>query len=205
LGRPLGGDFYDRPVLEVARSLIGCLLVCRGVGGVIVETEAYRGDDPACHGHGGMTPRNRALFGPGGHAYVYRSYGIHNCFNVVAEREGTAAAALVRALSPAVGLDEMRRRRGREDALELCSGPGKLGQALGIGLDDDGRGLDQPPLTIHPPAADWRNVDVVAGPRIGITKAVDLPWRFCAAGDPHVSRPHPWARRARRPGGGVRA
>jgi DNA-3-methyladenine glycosylase len=189
----------------VARELIGCVLVCRGVGGVIVEAEAYRGDEPACHGYGGMTERNRSLFGPPGHAYVYRSYGIHTCMNVVTGSEGDAAAALIRALAPTMGLEEMHARRRREDSLELCSGPGKLGQALGLRLDDDGAPLAGPDLAVYAPARGWRDVEVVAGPRIGISKAVELPWRFCAAGDPNVSAPRPWSRRAARPRAALRA
>lgn len=182
--------FFERSVHVVARELIGCRLFYEGRGGVVVETESYERDDPACHAYVGLTKRTEVLFGPPGRAYVYLSYGIHSLFNVVAEPEGEAAAVLVRALEPTVGLEEMRRRRGvgRDD--QLCSGPGKLTEALGIGLADNGADLGRDPFMLMPPAEDWR-AEIVAGPRIGITKAVERPWRFCAAGSPHVSRPIP--------------
>ncbi|HWB68597.1 MAG TPA: DNA-3-methyladenine glycosylase [Solirubrobacterales bacterium] len=187
-GERLGTTFFDRSVHRVARELIGCRLFYEGRGGVIVETESYERDDPACHAYVGLTDRTEALFGPPGRAYVYLSYGIHSLLNFVAEPEGDAAAVLVRALEPTEGLDSMRERRpGRPDG-ELCSGPGKLTEALGIGLRDNAADLTREPFTLLGPAPDWSS-RVLTGPRIGITKAVDRPWRFCAAGNPHVSRP----------------
>jgi DNA-3-methyladenine glycosylase len=181
--------FYDRPVLDVAQDLVGCTLRCGETAGVIVETEAYDATDPACHAFGGLTTRNEVLFGPPGRAYVYLSYGIHSLLNAVAEPEGSAAAVLIRALEPVEGIGLMRERRGRDD--ELCSGPGKLTEALGVGLDLNGAELAAPPFEITAPEGDWTGVEVVAGPRIGITKAVELPWRYCAAGNRHVSRQPP--------------
>ena len=186
---PLTAAFFDRSVHEVAPELIGCSLRFRGIGGVIVEVEAYERDDPACHAHGGLTKRNAPLFGPAGHAYVYLSYGIHSCLNFVCEPEGSAAAVLIRALEPRWGLDEMRRRRGRPELGALCSGPGKLTEALGIGLEWDAAPLDEPPFALAAPDGAWRRAEVVAGPRIGIRKAVELPWRYCAAESGFVSRP----------------
>jgi len=170
--------------------LIGCQLFYDGRGGVIVETESYERDDPACHAYVGLTARNEVLFGPPGRAYVYLSYGIHSLLNAVAEREGEAAAVLIRALEPTAGLEEMRRRRGVDRDEELCSGPGKLTEALGIGLGENGAELDRDPFLLLPREPGWRG-EIVTGPRIGITKAVDRPWRFCAAGNRHVSRPIP--------------
>jgi DNA-3-methyladenine glycosylase len=192
----LGTEFFDRSVHEVARELIGCELLVDRVGGVIVETESYERDDPACHAYVGLTPRTATLFGPPGRAYVYLSYGIHSMLNTVCESEGTAAAVLVRALQPTRGIEAMRRRRGRAELRELCSGPGKLTVALGIGLDLNARSLAEPPFEVHAPAAEWRGVAVATGPRIGITKATELPWRFCAAGSGFLSRPLPAAARA---------
>jgi DNA-3-methyladenine glycosylase len=186
-GAPLTPEFFDRSVHEVARELIGCRLAVGPAAGVIVETEAYDAGDPACHAFGGRTPRNEVLFGPPGRAYVYLSYGIHSLLNAVAEPMGSAAAVLIRALEPTEGLELMRERRGRDD--ELCSGPGKLTEALGVGLDLNGASLSEPPFELTAPAADWAGVEVMTGPRIGITKAVELPWRYCAAGNSHVSRP----------------
>lgn len=186
---PLGRDFYDRSVHDVARDLIGCTLLHEGCGGVIVETESYEADDPACHAYVGLTDRTRVLFGPPGYAYVYLSYGIHSLLNAVAEPEGEAAAVLIRALEPTHGLERMRERRGNKADLDLCSGPGKLTEALGIGLGDNEADLCAEPFLLTSPAGE--PPQVVTGPRIGITKAVDLPWRFCAANSPYVSRPRP--------------
>jgi DNA-3-methyladenine glycosylase len=191
---PLGHEFYARSVHEVARDLIGCTLMVGDAGGVIVETESYERDDPACHAYVGRTSRTETLFGPPGRAYVYLSYGIHSLLNAVAEPEGTAAAVLIRALEPTAGLEAMRLRRGGRPDRHLCSGPGRLTEALGVGLDLNGADLTVPPFGVLPREGGWRDVEIAAGPRIGITKAVDLPWRFCAAGNPYVSRP--WPRRA---------
>lgn len=180
--------FFDRSVHLVARELIGCRLFYEGCGGVIVEAESYERNDPACHAYVGLTARTEVLFGPPGRAYVYLSYGIHSLLNAVAEPEGEAAAVLIRALEPTDRIDEMRRRRGVDADEQLCSGPGKLTEALGIGLEENGADLAQEPFLLLPPADDW-DVEVVTGPRIGITKAVDRPWRFCAAGSRHVSQP----------------
>jgi DNA-3-methyladenine glycosylase len=193
---PLPADFYARPVLEVAPELIGCTLQHGRTSGVIVETEAYHQSEPACHAFAGLTPRTKTLFGPPGRAYVYRSYGVHALLNAVCEPEGIGAAVLIRALQPVTGIARMRARRGPlangppRDA-ELCSGPGKLAQALGIGLDDDGRSLSRGPLRILARAGAWRDPVIVEGERVGITRAVELRWRFCAGGNGHVSRPRP--------------
>ena len=182
----LGRAFFARSVHEVAPDLIGSTLLVDGVGGAIVEVEAYDGEDPASHGFRGPTQRNRAMFGPPGHAYVYRSYGIHWCLNLVCEDEGRAAAVLIRALHPVQGLDVMRARRGAEDSRLLCSGPGKLCQALGVNGSHDGLPLDRPPFELY----SWRtSADVVRGARVGITAAADRPWRYGLAGSPFVSRP----------------
>jgi DNA-3-methyladenine glycosylase len=181
--------FFDRSVHDVARELIGCTLLYEGCGGVIVETESYEADDPACHAYVGLTDRTRVIFGPPGYAYVYLSYGIHRLLNAVAEPEGEAAAVLIRALEPTHGLERMRERRGGKADLDLCSGPGKLTEALGVGLEDNETDLCAEPFLLTPPAGE--PPPVVTGPRIGITKAVELPWRFCAAGSPYVSRPRP--------------
>jgi DNA-3-methyladenine glycosylase len=188
----LPASFFDRSVHIVARELIGCRLFYRGCGGTIVETESYERDDPACHAFVGLTARTEVLFGPPGRAYVYLSYGIHSLLNAVAEPEGEAAAVLVRALEPSEGLDEMRTRRGVRSDRDLCSGPGKLTEALGIDLAQNGADLSRDPFLLLPPEAGQRP-EIVTGPRIGITKAVERPWRFCAAGNPHVSRPWPKA------------
>jgi DNA-3-methyladenine glycosylase len=182
----IGRDFFARSVHEVAPALIGTTVLCDGVGGVIVEVEAYDHEDPAAHGYAGKTPRNASMFGPPGHAYVYRSYGIHWCVNFVCEGEGVAAAVLIRALEPTHGVDAMRERRGRSEERELCSGPGKLCQALGISVAHDGRALDEPPFELHERP---RVPGISRGPRIGITKAADLPWRYAIAGSPYLSRP----------------
>jgi DNA-3-methyladenine glycosylase len=184
----LGVDFFDRSVHVVARELIGCRLFHGGIGGMIVETESYERDDPACHAYVGLTPRTETLFGPPGRAYVYLSYGIHSLLNAVAEPEGEAAAALIRALQPTAGLEEMRARRGARPDHDLCSGPGKLTEALGIGLDANGADLASDPFLLLPPEDGWTG-EVATGPRIGIAKAVERPWRFCLAGSPFVSRP----------------
>jgi DNA-3-methyladenine glycosylase len=183
--------FYDRPVLEVARELIGCIVTHGQCSGLIVETEAYHDSEPACHAFTGLTPRTATLFGPPGLAYVYRSYGVHALLNAVCEPAGVGAAVLVRALEPLTGIDVMASRRGvaveRERA--LCSGPGKLSQALGIGLALNGGDLLRGPVTISAPVAGWEAPAISVGRRIGITKAVELPWRFCAAGSRYLSAP----------------
>jgi len=188
--RRLDTAFFERSVHLVARELIGCRLFCAGCGGTIVETESYERDDPACHAYGGPTKRNAPLFGPSGRAYVYLSYGIHSLFNVVAEPEGNAAAVLIRALEPTADLDAMQARRGQRPEIDLCSGPGKLTEALGIGLDSDGANLSADPFLLLPPEPEWCG-KVVTSPRVGITKAVELPWRFSLAGNSYVSRPRP--------------
>lgn len=190
-GRPLPVEFYARPVLDVARDLLGCVVERGGVGGVIVETEAYHEAEPACHAYVGRTARTQTLFGAPGTAYVYRSYGIHAMLNVVCEPEGTAAAVLVRALEPLTGLSLMRERRARLDERELCSGPGKLAQALAIPLADDGSDLARGPIRVYARSAERAAQPVALGVRVGITKAADLPWRFALAGHPDVSRPRP--------------
>ena len=195
---PRDPAFYARSVHEVARELVGCTLRFGAAAGRIVETESYHEEEPACHGFGGMTARTEVLFGPPGRAYVYRSYGIHALINAVAEGEGIGAAALIRALEPLEGIDGMRARRGLDRAEDLCSGPGKLTQALGIGLGHNGVSLVEGPITVEPPAPGARAVELVVGERIGITRAVDLPWRFCDASSRSVSRPRPAAMRRRR-------
>jgi DNA-3-methyladenine glycosylase len=184
-------ELYARPVLEVARDLIGCVVRHGPCAGVIVETEAYHDSEPACHAFAGLTPRTATLFGPPGRAYVYRSYGIHFLLNAVSEPEGVGAAALIRALEPVDGIDLMRERRGLERLRDLCSGPGKLTQALGIGLERNGGDLERGPVTIEAPPASWPGATISATRRIGITKAVELPWRFCVVGNVNVSRPWP--------------
>jgi DNA-3-methyladenine glycosylase len=211
----LGSEFYDRPVVEVAEALIGCTVSFAAhsrspIGGVIVETEAYHESEPACHAFVGLTPRTKTLFGAPGRAYVYRSYGIHALLNAVCEPEGVGAAVLIRALQPLEGLEEMRMRRaaigarastdrGSSDLhatgrsisdTELCSGPGKLTQALGIELSENGGDLRTGSVKISAPAEGWQE-PILAGRRVGITKAVELPWRFCVAGNRHVSSPRP--------------
>jgi DNA-3-methyladenine glycosylase len=181
--------FYARPVLEVAPDLIGCVLSHDSTSGVIVETEAYHYSEPAAHSYAGLTPRTQIMFGPPGFAYVYRSYGIHACMNAVCEPEGVGAAVLIRALEPLSGIEEMRARR-RLDRLEsLCSGPGKLTQALAIELAHNGVDLTAGPIVISERPAAWNGVSVSVDRRIGITKAVELPWRFTASGSRYVSRP----------------
>ena len=170
---------------EVAPELIGAVLLVDRVGGVIVEVEAYDQDDPAAHGYRGRTERNASMFGPAGHAYVYRSYGIHWCLNLVCAPKGRAEAALVRALEPTAGLDAMRARRGVAEPRLLCSGPGRLCQALGVTREHDGLAIDEPPFELH---AALEPVEVVAGVRIGITRAADRPWRYGLAGSRFLSR-----------------
>ena len=183
--------FYERGVVAVAQDLVGCVLRHGETAGVIVETEAYHESEPACHAFVGLTPRTQVLFGAPGTAYVYRSYGIHALVNAVCEPEGTGAAVLIRALEPIAALDTMRDRRGLHAVDQLCSGPGKLTQALGIELEHNGTDLVAGPLRIGPRPPGWEDVEVVAGTRIGITKAAELPWRFCAVGSDSVSRPWP--------------
>jgi DNA-3-methyladenine glycosylase len=185
----LDAAFYDRGVVEVARDLLGCVVRHGDCAGRIVETEAYHHSEPACHAYVGLTPRTRVLFGPPGRAYVYRSYGIHALLNAVCEPEGEGAAVLIRALEPTEGIDLMRERRGVEPVRDLCSGPGKLTQALGIGLDLNDTPLDGP-ISIYRRA--WREPKPSAAcERIGITRAVELPWRFCEVGSRYLSRPIP--------------
>jgi DNA-3-methyladenine glycosylase len=187
----LDEHFYARPVVPVARDLIGCLVEHDGCSGVIVETEAYHFSEPACHAYVGLTARTATLYGTPGTAYVYRSYGIHAMLNAVCEPEEIGAAVLIRALEPRGGLEAMRRRRGLQRATQLCSGPGKLTEALGISLALNGTSLAEGPIVVRARGRGWRRPRIVTGPRIGITRAVDLPWRFCALGTPHVSRPWP--------------
>jgi DNA-3-methyladenine glycosylase len=181
----LGRDFFARSVHEVAPDLVGCVLLVDGVGGAIVEVEAYDGEDPASHSYAGRTKRNRSMFGPPGHAYVYRSYGVHWCLNLVCDAAGRAEAALVRALEPTHGLETMRARRALDDERLLCSGPGRLCQALGVTGEHDGLPLDEPPFRVLPAA---KEAEVVRGPRVGITRAADLPWRYGLAGSRFLSR-----------------
>jgi DNA-3-methyladenine glycosylase len=188
-------DFFDRRVHEVAPDLIGVTLLVDGVGGRIVEVEAYDQEDPASHGYRGRTARNQAMFGPPGHAYVYRSYGIHWCLNLVCAAEGVAEAVLVRALEPTVGLEEQRRRRGVNDERALCSGPGKLCQALGITREHDGLPLDVPPFRL---VERDRTPEIATGPRIGITRATELSWRYTEANSPFLSRAAPRKARSSR-------
>jgi DNA-3-methyladenine glycosylase len=183
--------FYERPVLEVAPDLIGCVVRHRETAGVIVESEAYHRTEPASHAWAGLTARTAPLFGPPGIAYIYFSYGVHSLLNAVCDAEESGAAVLIRALQPLDGIEIMRARRGVARDEELCSGPGKLTQALGIGLELNGTSLLDGPIRIEPRAPGWEAPDVAIGRRIGITKAVDLDWRFCARGNRHVSRPRP--------------
>lgn len=184
-------QFFDRSVHEVARELIGCELAVGETAGVIVETEAYDATDPACHAYIGRTARNEVLFGPPGNAYVYLSYGIHSLLNAVAEPEGSAAAVLIRALEPTEGIDLMRERRARDEIDQLCSGPGKLTEALGVGLTLNGAPLNERPFQINARGGVWDGAEIVTDRRIGITKAADLPWRYCARDSRYVSRPWP--------------
>jgi DNA-3-methyladenine glycosylase len=186
----LDAGFFDRSVHVVARELIGCRLYHEGCGGTIVETESYERDDPACHAYAGLTKRTATLFGPPGRAYVYLSYGIHSLLNAVAEPAGEAAAVLIRALEPDLGLDTMQARRGERPDTDLCSGPGKLTEALGVGLEHNGADLSAEPFLLLPPEPSWSG-EVVTAPRVGITKAVERPWRFTLKGSLFVSRPRP--------------
>jgi DNA-3-methyladenine glycosylase len=179
-------NFFDRSVHEVAPDLIGTTLLFKGVGGTIAEVEAYHHSDPASHSFGGKTARNAVMFGPPGHVYVYRSYGIHWCLNFVCECEGSASAVLVRALVPTHGLATMRRRRGVDDERALCSGPGKLCEALGVTGAHNGLAVDAKPFEMFAPE---KPVDVAVGVRIGITKAVDTPWRYGLRGSKFLSKP----------------
>lgn len=181
LGDRLGHDFFARDPNTVARELLGCTLLHGPVGGRIVETEAYAEDDPACHAYVGRTDRTAVIFGPPGHAYVYLSYGIHQLFNVVTEPDGIAAAVLIRALEPLRGIERMRRRRpGRSDR-ELCAGPGRLTAALAIGAEHNEADLVAGPISLHRGNGREPAAEIAAGPRIGISKGVDLPWRYCEA------------------------
>jgi DNA-3-methyladenine glycosylase len=178
--------FFDRSVHKVAPELIGATLLVDGVGGVIVEVEAYDHTDPAAHSYGGPTKRNAVMFGPPGYAYVYRSYGVHWCLNFVCEAEGSASAVLIRALQPTAGLTAMRRRRGTRDERALASGPGKLCQALGVTFKHYGLPLDRAPFELREREA---KPDIAVGPRIGISKAIELPWRYGMQGSAFLSRP----------------
>ena len=185
-GQALSPVFFHRPVPVVARDLIGATLLVGGVGGIVVETEAYARDDPASHSFVGRTPRNASMFGPTGHAYVYRSYGIHWCLNVVCDAEAPGSAVLIRALEPTAGVERMTPRRGIADPRRLCSGPGRLCQALGVTGALDGLPLDAPPFALEGRLALPR---IAEGRRIGITQAAEVPWRFCLSGSPFLSRP----------------
>jgi DNA-3-methyladenine glycosylase len=187
----LGRDFYARSVHDVARDLIGCVVRHGHTAGRIVETESYHMEEPACHAYAGVTSRTLTLFGPPGHAYVYFSYGIHSLLNAVAEEEGVGAAVLIRALEPVEGVEAMRARRRVARDEELCNGPGKLTQALDIGLSLNGTSLVDGPIELEAREPGAREPRIVVGERIGITKAADLPWRFCDADSRHVSRPWP--------------
>jgi DNA-3-methyladenine glycosylase len=182
----LARDFFARSVHEVAPELVGATLLVDGVGGRIVELEAYDPTDPAAHGFRGRTERNASMFGPAGHAYVYRSYGMHWCLNLVCEGEGIASAVLLRALEPTHGLERMRERRGLNETRLLCSGPGRLCQSLGVTRAHDGLPLDAPPFLLLPRDG---HAEVVAGARIGLTRATELPWRYALAGSRYLSRP----------------
>ena len=186
LGKALKRSFFARSVHEVAPDLIGATLLVDGVGGVIVEVEAYHHTDPAAHSFRGPTPRNLVMFGPPGFSYVYRSYGIHWCVNFVCEKAGSASAVLIRALQPTHGIAAMRRRRGLHDERSLCSGPGKLCEALAITIKQSELPLDAPPIALH---ARISKPEIVTGVRIGITKAVDLPWRYGLKGSKFLSKP----------------
>jgi DNA-3-methyladenine glycosylase len=186
LGHQLKRAFFGRSVHQVAPDLIGATLLVDGVGGVIVELEAYHHTEPAAHSFRGPTPRNLVMFGPPGFAYVYRSYGIHWCVNFVCEKEGSASAVLIRALQPTHGIPAMRRRRGLHDERSLCSGPGKLTEALAIADKHSGLALDAPPFALH---ARVGKPEIITGVRIGITKAIELPWRYGLKGSRFLSKP----------------
>jgi DNA-3-methyladenine glycosylase len=183
-------SFFARSVHEVAPDLIGVTLLVDGVGGRIVEVEAYDQEDPASHGYRGRTPRNEAMFGPAGRAYVYRSYGIHWCLNLVCGEEGVPEAALIRALEPTAGIETQQRRRGTDELRALCSGPGKLCQALAISREHDGLPLDRAPFRLEQRS---QAPEIVTAPRIGITRATELSWRYLQAESPYVSRGRPRA------------
>src|SRR5712671_3919626 len=186
LGKPLKRSFFGRSVHEVAPDLIGATFLVGGVGGIIVEVEAYHHSEPAAHSYNGPTARNKVMFGPPGFSYVYRSYGIHWCVNFVCEEEGSASAVLIRALQPTHGIAAMRRRRRLHDERLLCSGPGKLTEALGISDHHNALPLDASPIALRARAG---KADVVAGLRIGLTKAVELPWRYGLKGSKFLSKP----------------
>ena len=189
-GAPLAEEFFAAPARSVARELIGCELLHDGVGGRIVETEAYERDDPACHAFIGRTARTDVLFGPPGRAYVYLCYGIHRMFNVVTDPDGVAGAVLVRALEPRAGIEAMQRRRGGgRRPTDLCSGPGKLCEALAIELVGTRASVWESPFAVHGRGGAPQAPPIVEGPRIGITKGTDLPWRYCLADSPYLSRP----------------
>jgi DNA-3-methyladenine glycosylase len=188
--KKLGRAFFQRDAVSLARDLIGATLLFEGVGGVIVETEAYDRSDPASHAFGGQTERNASMFGPAGHAYVYRSYGVHWCLNLVCGGKERGTAVLIRALEPTHGIEIMQKRRGMEDLRLLCAGPGRLCQALGISRDHDGLLLSAPPFRVTKPD---RSFEVQTGPRIGLTRAMEVPWRFGLAGSPYLSRRFPKA------------
>jgi DNA-3-methyladenine glycosylase len=191
----MGAAFFARDVHVVARALLGGLLTVDGVGGIVVECEAYQRDDPASHSFSGPTARNASMFGPAGRAYIYRSYGIHWMLNLVCGvEEGDASAVLVRALEPTAGLEQMRVRRGGVADALLCSGPGRLAQALAIGPDLDGEPVGGDRLELVPAETP---VEVVTAPRVGISRATEQPWRYLTAGSPYASQPRPWARRQR--------
>jgi DNA-3-methyladenine glycosylase len=186
LGKPLKRAFFGRSVHAVAPDLIGATLLVNGVGGIIVEVEAYHHTEPAAHSFNGPTPRNQIMFGPPGFAYVYRSYGIHWCVNFVCEKAGSASAVLIRALQPTHGIPAMRRRRHLHDERALCSGPGKLTEALGITIAHNGLALDAPPIALY---ARTEKPEIITGVRIGLTKAVKLPWRYGLKGSKFLSKP----------------
>ena len=186
LGLPLKRAFFGRSVHKIAPELIGATLLVDGVGGIIVEVEAYHHTEPAAHSFNGPTPRNLVMFGPPGFIYVYRSYGIHWCVNFVCEKQGSASAVLIRALQPTHGIPAMRRRRGLHDERSLCSGPGKLTEALGINHKHNGLAIDALPVVLH---ARTGKVEIETGIRIGLTKAVELPWRYGLQGSKFLSKP----------------
>lgn len=188
VGLPLDESFFARPVSAVAPDLLGCTIEVGDLAGTIVEVERYQQDDPASHSFRGPTPRASVMFGPPGRLYVYRSYGIHWCANVVCEPEGRGAAVLLRAVEPTRGFEIMRRRRGTDDPHKLCSGPGRLCQAFGIDGTMNGTALGEGPVRLH---AGEPVSEVVVGPRVGISVATDKPWRFGVAGSSHLSRPFP--------------
>lgn len=188
MSQALEREFFERPVAEVAPGLIGCSLLVDGCGGVIVETERYQQDDPASHSFAGETARTRPMFGPGGHAYVYLSYGIHELFNVTADIAGRGAAVLIRAIEPTEGIETMRRRRPGRTDLELCSGPGRLSRALDISLGWSGQDLLRPPFLFLGRPSGWDG-KILSGTRIGISRATSEPWRFCLEGSQWTSKP----------------